>query len=179
MSRLARSIIPVPAGIEIAIAADGAITAKGPLGELSLPGSPDLKVERSDDGIKVSRVRESKHARSLEGTYARRIANLMIGVSQGFERVLELVGVGYRAQMIGDRLQLALGYSNPIQREIPAELKVAVASPTEIVIKGTDKAAVGQLAAELRALRPPEPYKGKGVRHRNEKVIMKEAKKSK
>ena len=179
MSRLARNSIPVPAGVEVAIADDGAITAKGALGELSLAGSSDVKVERAQDGIKVARTRDSKHARSLEGTYVRRIENLMIGVSQGFERVLELVGVGYRAQVTGDGLQLALGYSNPIQRKIPAGLKVTAATPTEIVIKGADKAAVGQLAAELRALRPPEPYKGKGVRHRGETVIMKEAKKSK
>ena len=179
MSRLARSSIPVPAGVEVAIAADGAITARGPLGELSLDGSVDLKIERLESAIKVTRVRDSKHARSIEGTYVRRIANLMTGVSQGFERVLELVGVGYRAQVAGDGLQLALGYSNPIKRKIPAGLKVTAASPTEIVIKGTDKAAVGQLAAELRALRPPEPYKGKGVRHRGETVVMKEAKKTK
>ncbi len=179
MSRLSRNPIPVPDGVEANVAADGSFTAKGPLGELALAGSVDLKIERSDDGVRVARVRDTKHARSMEGTYVRRIANLMAGVSGGFERVLDLVGVGYRAQAKGSELQLTLGFSHPVVKRMPPGVTVASSTPTEIVIKGADLAAVGQVAAEIRALRPPEPYKGKGVRNRGETVVIKEAKKTK
>ena len=178
MSRLTRNPLPIPAGVKVTIATDGSITVGGPLGKLVLAGCPEIKIERTNnDALRVSRLSTSRHARCLEGTYARRIANMLVGVSAGFEYVLELVGVGYRAQIQNNQLTLQLGYSHQLHKNMPEDVSATVPTPTEIILKGADKAKVGQLAAEIRSLRPPEAYKGKGVRHRGEQVIIKEAKK--
>lgn len=177
MSRLSRKTLPIPAGVTVSFATDGSVTTKGPLGELTLPGSVDIKVEQNEEGVVVKRLRDTKHARSLEGTYVRRILNLMHGVASGFEYILDLVGVGYRAQVQGEKLQLQLGFSHPIVKQMPKGVNVTTPTQTEIVFKGVDKVVVGQIASEIRALCPPEPYKGKGVRYRGEVVVMKEAKK--
>ena len=137
MSRLTRNPLPIPVGVEVTIAADGSITVGGPLGKLVLAGCPEIKVERTNnDALQVTRMCSSKHARCLEGTYARRIANMLIGVSTGFEYVLELVGVGYRAQIQNNQLTLQLGYSHQLHRNMPEDVSATVPTPTEIILRG-------------------------------------------
>lgn len=179
MSRLSRKPVPVPPGVKVTIADDGTVTARGPEGELRMPFAKDIKVESGNGGLLVKRLCDSKRARCMEGTCVRNLENLVTGVSSGFKYVLDLVGVGYRAQAQaqGNAVQLQLGFSHQSRKLMPAGVTVATPSPTEIVLSGADKAAVGQMAAEIRALRPPEPYKGKGVRRRGERVRIREAKK--
>ena len=174
MSRIGNQPVVLPAKVEVSIAA-GEITVKGPLGTLSRRIADGVTIEKSGDSIVCKATREE--ARALHGTTRALVANMVKGVSQGFERKLSLVGVGYRAQAAGDKLNLSLGFSHPVVHAMPKGVKVETPAQTDIVIKGIDKQQVGQVAAEIRAYRPPEPYKGKGVRYANERVVLKETKK--
>ena len=174
MSRIGNLPITLPAKVEVAISG-GEITVKGPLGSLSRRIADGVVVEKSGDTIVCKAARPE--ARALHGTTRALLANMVRGVSQGFEKKLSLVGVGYRAQAQGDKLNLSLGFSHPVVHTMPKGVKAETPVQTDIVIKGVDKQLVGQVAAEIRAYRPPEPYKGKGVRYSDERVVIKETKK--
>jgi large subunit ribosomal protein L6 len=176
MSRVAKNPIQVPAGVEVTLGAEE-IVVKGPLGTLKQRQHPAVRVTREGDRLKVEQVGEGRAAHAMSGTMRALLANMVLGVSKGFERRLTLVGVGYRAQAKGDALTLSLGFSHPVEHKMPPGVKVETPSQTEIVLKGADKQVVGQVAAEIRAYRPPEPYKGKGVRYADEVVLLKETKK--
>ncbi|MDP2805424.1 MAG: 50S ribosomal protein L6 [Gallionellaceae bacterium] len=176
MSRVAKNPIAVPAGVEVALVA-GKITVKGPKGSLTQALNADVAVERQGDVLLCKATNDSQQANAQSGTIRALVANMITGVNQGFERKLTLVGVGYRAQAAGDALNLTLGFSHPVVHKMPSGVKVATPSQTEIIISGSDKQQVGQVAAEIRAYRQPEPYKGKGVRYADEVVILKETKK--
>ena len=176
MSRVAKVPVAVPAGIDVQIA-DGMITVKGPLGTLKQAINPLVAITREGAELKFLPVGESREAGAMSGTYRALVSNMVQGVSKGFERKLNLVGVGYRAQAQGASLNLSLGFSHPVVHQMPAGVTVATPTQTEIVIKGADKQQVGQVAAEVRAYKSPEPYKGKGVRYADEVVIIKETKK--
>jgi large subunit ribosomal protein L6 len=176
MSRVAKNPVVVPSGIEVTVAADK-ISMKGPLGTLTQELKGNVKVEREGDKLLCKATDDSAQADAMSGTLRALLANMVIGVSKGFERKLMLVGVGYRAQAAGDALNLTLGYSHPVVHKMPKGVKVATPTQTEIVLTGPDKQQVGQVAAEIRAYREPEPYKGKGVRYSDEVVILKETKK--
>ncbi len=176
MSRVAKNPVVVPSGIEVTVAAEK-ISMKGPLGTLSQELKGNVKVEREGDKLLCKATDDSAQADAMSGTLRALLANMVIGVSKGFERKLMLVGVGYRAQAAGDALNLTLGYSHPVVHKMPKGVKVATPTQTEIVLTGPDKQQVGQVAAEIRAYREPEPYKGKGVRYSDEVVILKETKK--
>ncbi|GAB3117825.1 50S ribosomal protein L6 [Novispirillum itersonii] len=177
MSRVGKYPVEVPQGVTVTIA-EGVITAKGKLGELKFVLSPDLvdtKVE--DNKVVVQPLNSSKRARMMWGTTRARIANLVKGVSVGFQKNLEIVGVGYKAAVQGSNLQLALGFSHDVVLPIPAGVTIKTPAPTQIEISGTDKQIVGQIASEIRGYRPPEPYKGKGVKYAGEQILRKEGKK--
>lgn len=176
MSRVAKNPVVVPSGVEVALAANE-ISVKGPLGTLKQVLSGDVGVVREGDRLLCKAHNDSAQSRAMSGTTRSLLANMVLGVSKGFERKLTLVGVGYRAQAAGDTLNLTLGFSHPVAYKMPAGIKVETPTQTEIVLKGTDKQRVGQVAAEIRAFREPEPYKGKGVRYSDEVVILKETKK--
>jgi len=176
MSRIANNPVTVPEKVEVTLAAD-AINVKGPLGQLTQPLKGDVNLDRDGDVIKVSAANSSKHSKAMSGTIRALLANMIAGVSTGFTKKLKLVGVGYRAQAQGDKLNLELGFSHPVSHPMPAGITVKTPSQTEIEITGADKQVVGQVAAEIRAYREPEPYKGKGVRYHDEHVVMKETKK--
>ncbi|MCW5598153.1 MAG: 50S ribosomal protein L6 [Nitrosomonas sp.] len=177
MSRISKKPISISNNIELSVDPNE-ITVKGPLGTLRQPIPGDLvKVERNGDLLQVNTLDSSKHAHSMSGTIRSLISNMVIGVTAGFERKLNVVGVGYRVQAAGDTLNMNLGFSHPIAYKMPVGIRVETPSQTEIVIKGVDKQQVGQVAAELRAFRPPEPYKGKGVRYSDEVIVLKETKK--
>ncbi|HMA89222.1 MAG TPA: 50S ribosomal protein L6 [Burkholderiales bacterium] len=176
MSRIAKYPISVPKGVEVNLAA-GQIAVKGPLGTISQALNPNVSVEMSGDQLVCKALGNSRHADAMSGTMRALVANMVAGVSKGFEKRLALVGVGYRAQAQGDKLSLTLGFSHPVVHQMPKGVKVATPTQTEIVISGVDKQKVGQVAAEVRAYRSPEPYKGKGVRYADEIVILKETKK--
>ena len=176
MSRVAKNPVTVPAGVEVSFGTD-ALTVKGKNGALSLPLTGAVKVELNDGQLTFAAADDSKHAVAMSGTVRALVANMVKGVSEGFEKKLQLIGVGYRAQAQGKTLNLSLGFSHPVVYEMPEGVSVATPSQTEIVLTGADKQAVGQAAAEIRGYRPPEPYKGKGVRYVGEQVVMKEAKK--
>lgn len=176
MSRVAKNPVQVPAGVEVTLGADE-IVVKGPLGTLRQRQNGHVRVVREGDLLKVEQLADSHEAHAMSGTMRALLANMIQGVSKGFERKLTLVGVGYRAQAKGDVLSLSLGFSHPVEHKMPAGIKVETPSQTEIVVKGADKQVVGQVAAEIRAYRPPEPYKGKGVRYADEVVVLKETKK--
>ncbi|WP_227816672.1 50S ribosomal protein L6 [Nitrogeniibacter aestuarii] len=176
MSRVAKNPISLPSGVEVKIAG-GEISVKGPLGQLSRPVHPAVTVAQEDGALVCSANDGSKISRSMSGTMRALVNNMVVGVSKGFERKLNLVGVGYRAQAQGKKLNLSLGFSHPVEHELPDGVTAETPSQTEIVIKGTDKQLVGQIAAEVRAYRPPEPYKGKGVRYSDERVVIRETKK--
>lgn len=176
MSRVAKYPVVVPSGVEVTVAA-GMISVKGPLGTLSQALKDGVKVEREGDKLLCKAANDSAQADAMSGTVRALLANMVTGVSKGFERKLTLVGVGYRAQAAGDVLNLTLGFSHPVVHKMPKGVKVATPSQTEIVLTGADKQQVGQVAAEIRAYREPEPYKGKGVRYADEVVILKETKK--
>ncbi|HEY5930791.1 MAG TPA: 50S ribosomal protein L6 [Burkholderiales bacterium] len=176
MSRIGNLPITVPSGVDVTLAADK-ISIKGPLGVLSHPTSAGVEVKREGDQIVFKAVDESIQANAMSGTLRALVANMVQGVTKGFERKLQLVGVGYRAQAQGDKLNLTLGFSHPVVHQMPKGVKVETPQQTEIVIKGMDKQAVGQVAADVRGYRPPEPYKGKGVRYSDERVVLKETKK--
>jgi len=176
MSRVAKKPVELPSGVEVKVAGQ-ALSVKGAKGALELDVHPDVSVEFSDNVLQFAARSEERAAVALAGTMRALAANLVTGVSQGFERKLELVGVGYRAQAQGKVLNLTLGFSHPVAYEVPEGITIETPSQTEIVVKGVDKQVVGQVAAEIRAYRPPEPYKGKGVRYSDEQVVRKEAKK--
>ncbi len=176
MSRVAKNPVVVPSGVEVTVAADK-ISVKGPLGTLTQTLNGDVKVEREGDKLLCKATSGSAQADAQSGTIRALLANMVVGVSKGFERKLTLVGVGYRAQAAGDTLNLTLGFSHPVAHKMPKGVKVATPSQTEIVLTGPDKQQVGQVAAEIRAYRSPEPYKGKGVRYADEVVILTETKK--
>jgi large subunit ribosomal protein L6 len=175
MSRVGKSPIALN-GAEFKLA-DGVITVKGPQGTVTQPLNPLVTVENDNGTLKLAPVDESREANAMSGTMRALLANAVQGVTKGFERKLTLVGVGYRAQAQGDKLNLSLGFSHPVVHQLPEGVKAETPSQTEILIKGIDKQKVGQVAAEVRGYRPPEPYKGKGVRYANEVVILKETKK--
>jgi large subunit ribosomal protein L6 len=175
MSRVGKSPIALQ-GAEVALS-DERITVKGPLGTISQNGNRLVKVVNDNGTLKFEPVDESREANAMSGTMRALVANMVNGVTKGFERKLTLVGVGYRAQAQGDKLNLSLGFSHPVVHQMPEGVKAETPTQTEIVIKGINKQQVGQVAAEVRGYRPPEPYKGKGVRYANEVVILKETKK--
>jgi large subunit ribosomal protein L6 len=168
--------IALPAGVEVTIAADR-ISVKGPLGNLSMPLNGLVKVSNNNGTLTFEPVGESREANAMSGTLRALVNNMVNGVTKGFEKKLSLVGVGFRAQAQGDKLNLSLGFSHPVVHQMPAGVKCETPTQTEIVIKGVDKQKVGQTAAEVRAYRSPEPYKGKGVRYVDEVVTLKETKK--
>ena len=176
MSRIGKYPVNVPGGVEVTLAADQ-ISIKGPLGVLSQQVTGDVEIKREGDQLVFSPLSESSQANAMSGTLRALVANMVQGVTKGFERKLQLVGVGYRAQAQGDKLNLTLGFSHPVVHQMPKGIKVETPQQTEILIKGIDKQVVGQIAAEVRAYRPPEPYKGKGVRYADERVVIKETKK--
>lgn len=176
MSRVAKNPVVIPAGVEVSLAADE-IVVKGPLGTLKQKQNANVRVVQNGNELKVEKVDGSIAANAMSGTMRAMLANMVQGVSKGFERKLTLVGVGYRAQAKGDVLNMALGFSHPVDHAMPAGVKVETPTQTEIVLKGANRQQVGQVAAEIRAYRPPEPYKGKGVRYADEVVVIKETKK--
>jgi large subunit ribosomal protein L6 len=176
MSRVGKLPVEVPKGVDVTLTADR-IAAKGKLGVLEMPLNDNVRVEQNDGAISVTPIDESKKARAMWGTTRARINNMVMGVSEGFTVHLDIVGVGYRAAVQGKNLQLQLGFSHDVVYPIPEGLTIACETPTTIAISGADKQRVGQVAAELRAYRPPEPYKGKGVKYRTETVLRKEGKK--
>lgn len=176
MSRIGRLPIPVPAGVTVTIADDNTVTVKGPKGELSQKVNKDIKVEQVGAELIVTRPSDSKPHRSMHGLYRTLVNNMVVGVTKGFEKVLLIEGVGYRASMEGVKLNLALGYSHPILLDPPAGITFETPAATKIVVKGIDKQAVGAIAADIRAFRKPEPYHGKGIRYENEVIRRKEGK---
>ena len=176
MSRVAKANVTIPAGVEVAINAD-TINVKGKGGNLSLSQNRLVSVSNNEGKLSFAPVNESREADAMAGTLRQLVNNMVKGVTDGFEKKLTLIGVGYKAAASGSKLNLAVGFSHPVNFEMPAGITVATPTPTEIVIKGADRQVVGQLAAEIRAVRPPEPYKGKGIRYADEKVVIKETKK--
>jgi len=176
MSRVGKTPIAIPQGVEVVIGQD-VVSAKGSLGALSVSQSPLVKVESADGKLRFSANNETAEASAMCGTMRQLVNNMIKGVSKGFEKKLTLVGVGYKAAASGNKLNLAVGYSHPVDFVMPEGITVATPVPTEIIVKGSDRQRVGQLAAEIRAVRPPEPYKGKGIRYADEKVTIKETKK--
>ncbi|NDY96412.1 50S ribosomal protein L6 [Wenzhouxiangella limi] len=175
MSRIAKSPISIPAGVEFS-ESDGVVRVKGAKGSLEMTLHPAIVLSFEDGVVSISPIKEEDMA--MAGTMRALIANMVEGVSNGFERKLTLVGVGYRAAVQGKSLNLQLGFSHPVDFSIPEGITVECPTQTEVVVRGIDKQQVGQVAAEIRAFRPPEPYKGKGVRYADERVVMKEAKKA-
>ncbi len=176
MSRVAKNPVTVPKGVEVDIGADG-VSVKGPKGQLNVAIHPLVKVHQEDGVLKFEASATSAMARALSGTMRSVVNNMVNGVSRGFEKKLTVVGVGYRAAVQGKQLNLTAGFSHPVAYAIPEGISIETPSQTEIVVKGADKQKVGQVAAEIRAYRPPEPYKGKGIRYADEHVARKEAKK--
>ncbi len=176
MSRIAKAPVAIPKGVEIKLAADE-ISVKGPNGQLQLASHPLVQVLQEGEELKVVTRGEGKAATAMAGTTRALVNNMVTGVTQGFEKKLSIVGVGYRAQIQGNKLNLNLGFSHPVIYEVPEGIQVEVPSQTEIVIRGADKQRVGQVAAEIRRYRQPEPYKGKGIRYHDEHVVRKQAKK--
>ena len=180
MSRIEKQPIVIPEAVEVIIAdAENLLTVKGPRGELSLDLISDISVTLLEDGVvKVSSSRKTNFSKAAAGTFRSLIQNMVIGVTEGYVKDLELIGVGYRAKSQGKTLNLTLGFSHPVNYEVPEGIEISTPSQTEISISGMDKQKVGQVAAELRAIRPPEPYKGKGVRYKGEQITLKETKKA-
>jgi large subunit ribosomal protein L6 len=176
MSRVGKLPVPLPKGVEANVAAN-AVSIKGPLGTLALPLTKDIRVKKEGDSLEIEVANDSDRADAMSGTVRAIMANMITGVTKGFEKKLTLVGVGYRAQAQGDKLNLSLGFSHPVVHQMPKGVKCETPTQTEILIKGMDRQLVGQVAAEVRAYRPPEPYKGKGVRYADERVVIKETKK--
>jgi len=176
MSRIGKNPVVLPKGVDVTLSTE-AMSIKGPLGTLSQHLDGRVKVQRDGDQLVFQVGEDSTAANAMSGTLRALAANMVQGVTKGFEKKLTLVGVGYRAQAQGDKLNLALGFSHPVVHSMPKGIKVETPTQTEILIKGLDKQLVGQVAAEVRAYRPPEPYKGKGVRYANEQVVIKETKK--
>jgi large subunit ribosomal protein L6 len=176
MSRVGKMPIAVPSGVDVTTT-DQTISVKGSLGTLVRPVSALVKVTNEGGTLMFAPANDSAEADAMSGTMRALVANMVGGVTKGFEKKLNLVGVGYRATAQGTKLNLQIGFSHPVAKEMPAGVKVVCPTQTEIVISGSDRQAVGQVAAEVRALRPPEPYKGKGIRYSDEKITIKETKK--
>lgn len=176
MSRIANNPVVIPAGVDIKLEA-GLVSAKGKNGELSLKLNPLVTVKQEENTLVFGTAESSKEAVAMSGTMRSLVNNLVVGVTEGFEKKLTLLGVGYRAKASGDKLDLTLGFSHPVVYQLPKGVSVDTPSQTEIVLQSADKQLLGQVAAEVRAFRPPEPYKGKGVRYADEYVKIKEAKK--
>jgi large subunit ribosomal protein L6 len=168
--------VTVPQGVDVSIKADQ-ISVKGAGGTLSVAASSLVTVQQDAGKLTFVPANESREANAMSGTLRQLVSNMVVGVTKGFEKKLNLVGVGYKAQAQGAKLNLAVGYSHPVNIEMPAGIKVETPAPTEIIIKGADRQRVGQIAAEIRAVRPPEPYKGKGIRYADERITIKETKK--
>ena len=177
MSRIGRKPVPVPDAVSVEIA-PGNIAVKGPKGELSQRLSPEMSIAQEEGTIVVARPTDRGEHRALHGLTRSLIANMVEGVTEGFEKRLEIQGVGYRAQLKGKNLELALGFSHPVSIEAPEGIEFEVPQPTEIIVRGIDKQLVGQVAADIRKRRPPEPYKGKGVRYKDEQVLRKVGKRA-
>jgi large subunit ribosomal protein L6 len=177
MSRIGRLPIAIPSGVDVQIES-GLVRVKGPKGELSQTVSRDLAFEREDSQLVVTRPTDRKDHRELHGLTRTLIYNMVVGVTEGFEKRLEIQGVGYRAQLKGKSLELALGYSHPVKVDAPDGIEFEVPQPTQVVVRGIDKQAVGEIAARIRKTRPPEPYKGKGVRYVGEQVARKVGKRA-
>lgn len=176
MSRVAKAPVELPEGVEFSRTGN-VVTLKGGKGALSMELNAEVELAQEDRVLRIAPRSGSRFSSAIAGTMRALIANMAQGVSAGFERKLELVGVGYRAQAQGDKLNLTLGFSHPVVYEVPEGIAVVTPSQTEILVSGADKQKVGQVAAEIRRYRPPEPYKGKGVRYADERVVLKEAKK--
>jgi len=176
MSRVGKMPVAVPKGVDVAIKEDQ-ISVKGAGGTLSLAQNALVKVTNEDGKLTFAAADESREANAMSGTMRQLVNNMVNGVTKGFEKKLNLVGVGFRAAAQGNKLNLAIGFSHPVNIEMPQGITVATPAPTEIIVKGADRQRVGQIAAEIRAVRPPEPYKGKGIRYADEKVVIKETKK--
>jgi large subunit ribosomal protein L6 len=177
MSRIGRKPIEIPEGVTVSVI-EGRVTVNGPKGELSQSVSPGMRIERSDGTLTVERPSDRGEHRSLHGLTRSLIANMVEGVTRGFEKRLEIQGVGYRARLQGKALELALGYSHPVSMPPPDGIEFEVPQPTEIIVRGIDKQLVGETAARIRKQRPPEPYKGKGIRYRGEYVRRKVGKRA-
>ncbi|MFH0132568.1 50S ribosomal protein L6 [Variovorax sp. EL159] len=176
MSRVGKMPITIPAGVDVSIKEDQ-ISVKGTGGTLNLARNALVKVVSNDGKLSFEPANESREANAMSGTVRQLVNNMVVGVTKGFEKKLNLVGVGYKAAASSNKLNLQVGYSHPVNIDMPQGITVATATPTEIVIKGADRQRVGQIAAEIRAVRPPEPYKGKGIRYADEKIVIKETKK--
>lgn len=173
MSRIGKMPITVPAGVTVEVSPENAVVVKGKGGQLEATFSREIKIEQEGDQINLTRSSDAKFVRSLHGLTRALLANMVKGVSDGFNKTLEIVGVGYRAQLQGKKLVLGLGFSHPVEIEQPEGITFEVPNPNTIVVKGIDKQRVGQVAADIRAIRPPEPYKGKGIRYQGEHVRRK------
>lgn len=176
MSRIAKAPVELPSGVEFSQSGN-VVTMKGSNGSLSLELNSEVELTQEDNALLISPRSGSRFSTAIAGTMRSLLANMVKGVSEGFERKLALVGVGYRAQAQGNKVNMTLGFSHPIVHEVPEGVTVETPTQTEILIRGADKQQVGQVAAELRSYRPPEPYKGKGIRYADERVVIKEAKK--
>ncbi|WP_422084534.1 MULTISPECIES: 50S ribosomal protein L6 [Variovorax] len=176
MSRVGKMPITIPAGVDVSIKEDQ-ISVKGTGGSLSLARNALVKIVSNDGKLNFEPANDSREANAMSGTIRQLVNNMVVGVTKGFEKKLNLVGVGYKAAASNNKLNLQVGYSHPVNIDMPQGITVATATPTEIVIKGADRQRVGQIAAEIRAVRPPEPYKGKGIRYSDEKIVIKETKK--
>ena len=176
MSRVGKLPVVVPAGVEVSVK-ESTISIKGTGGTLQLTLNSLVTLENAAGKLSFKAANDSREADAMSGTMRQLVNNMVVGVTKGFEKKLNLVGVGFKAQASGAKLNLAVGYSHPVNFDMPAGIAVATPTPTEIVIKGADRQRVGQIAAEIRAVRPPEPYKGKGIRYSDEKITIKETKK--
>jgi len=176
MSRVAKNPVLIPEKVDVTVTA-AEISVRGPLGALSSKLSPDVQIKRIENRLEFTASSNSNQANALSGTMRALVSNMVVGVSKGFEKKLALVGVGYRAQAQGDKLNLTLGFSHPVVHQLPKGVKAETPTQTEILIKGADRQQVGQVAADIRNYRSPEPYKGKGVRYVGEQIVLKETKK--
>jgi len=176
MSRVGKMPLPLPKGVDVSVTAEQ-ISVKGTLGTLVRPVNALVTIKNEDGKLNFAPANDSVEADAMSGTMRALVANMVNGVSKGFEKKLSLVGVGFRAAAAGSKLNLQVGFSHPVAKDMPEGVKVACPTQTEIVISGSDRQVVGQIAAEVRAIRPPEPYKGKGIRYVGEKVVIKETKK--
>ena len=176
MSRVGKMPVSIPSGVDVVVKADQ-ISVKGAGGSLSLTQNQLVTVKSEDGKLNFAPVNDSREANAMSGTMRQLVNNMVVGVSKGFEKKLTLIGVGYKAQAQGAKLNLAVGYSHPVNVDMPEGITVATPTPTEVVVKGADRQRVGQIAAEIRAIRPPEPYKGKGIRYADEKITIKQTKK--
>ncbi|MBC7393963.1 MAG: 50S ribosomal protein L6 [Variovorax sp.] len=176
MSRVGKMPVTIPEGVDVSIKEDQ-ISVKGSGGTLSLHRNVLVKVVSNDGKLNFEPANDSREANAMSGTLRQLVNNMVVGVTKGFEKKLNLVGVGYKAAAANNKLNLQVGYSHPVNIDMPQGITVTTATPTEIVIKGADRQRVGQIAAEIRAVRPPEPYKGKGIRYSDEKIVIKETKK--